>query len=76
MEKEQKLYNKFVDVLDKILDDKPSAQHLSVILNFLKYTNLKNDEEETEPKEEVQNGITILKLPFDDIKINEEKQYG
>lgn len=40
MEKEQKLYDTFVDVLTEKLDNEPSAQDLAVILNFLKYNNI------------------------------------
>lgn len=40
MEKEQQLYDKFVDVLDERLDNEPTAQDLTVILNFLKYNNI------------------------------------
>lgn len=65
MEKEQNLYDKFVDVLYDILDDKPSAQHLSVILNFLKYINSQKDEEK--PVEEIYES-TQIKLPFGEIK--------
>ena len=66
MEKEQKLYDKFVEVLYGILDDKPSAQHLSVILNFLKYVNSQKDEEKP-IDEEVFEG-TQIKLPFGEVK--------
>ena len=38
--KEQKLYDSFVDVLTDRLDNEPSAQDLAVILNFLKYNNI------------------------------------
>lgn len=64
MDKEQKLYDKFVDVLYDILDDKPSAQHLSVILNFLKYVNSQKDDEKP-LQEEIFEG-TQIKLPFGD----------
>ena len=66
MENEQKLYDKFVEVLYDILEDKPSAQHLSVILNFLKYVNSQKDEEKP-AEEEVFDGIQI-KLPFGEVK--------
>lgn len=63
MDKEQKLYDKFVDVLYDILDDKPSAQHLSVILNFLKYTHSQKEDEKS--FDEIFEG-TQIKLPFGD----------
>ena len=61
-DKEQQLYDKFVDTLNNILDDKPSAQHLSVILNFLKYCSVKNvqDEEDNDNDEPETN----IRLPF------------
>ena len=62
MEKEQQLYDKFVDVLYGILDDKPSAQHLSVILNFLKYSNSQKEEEK--PLEEEVFDTVQIRLPF------------
>lgn len=40
MEEEQKLYDKFVEVLNDTLDAEPSAQDLAVVLNFLKYNNI------------------------------------
>lgn len=69
MDKEQKLYDKFVDTLLDVLNDKPSAQHLSVILNFLKYTNSQKDDEKSFD-EEVFNGVQI-KLPFNYVKESE-----
>lgn len=38
--KEQQLYDNFVDVLNDRLENEPSAQDLAVILNFLKYNNI------------------------------------
>lgn len=64
MDKEQKLYDKFVDVLYDILDDKPSAQHLSVILNFLKYTHSQKESEKFLDEEIFES--TQIKLPFGD----------
>lgn len=40
MNKEQKLYDKFVDVLNDILDGEPTPKELDVILNFLKHNNI------------------------------------
>lgn len=40
MEKEQELYDRFVEVLNDRLDAEPSAQDLAVVLNFLKYNNI------------------------------------
>ena len=40
MDKEQELYDRFVDVLNDRLDSEPTAQDLNVILNFLKYNNI------------------------------------
>lgn len=40
MEREQELYDKFVDVLNSKLDSEPSAQDMAVVLNFLKYNNI------------------------------------
>lgn len=40
MDKEQQLYDKFVDVLNEKLDNEPTAQDLAVTLNFLKYNNI------------------------------------
>ena len=40
MDKEQELYDRFVDVLNDRLDTEPSAQDLAVVLNFLKYNNI------------------------------------
>ena len=61
---EQKLYDKFVDVLNEKLDCEPSAQDLAVVLNFLKYNNIQAT---TKHK-----GVSSLteklktKLPFED----------
>jgi len=40
MDEEQKLYDRFVEVLNNRLDSEPSAQDLAVVLNFLKYNNI------------------------------------
>lgn len=40
MDEEQKLYDKFVEVLNNKLETEPSAQDLAVVLNFLKYNNI------------------------------------
>lgn len=40
MDDEQKLYDKFVEVLNEKLDEGASAQDLAVILNFLKYNQI------------------------------------
>ena len=40
MKEEQKLYDRFVEVLNNRLEAEPSAQDLTVILNFLKYNNI------------------------------------
>lgn len=60
--KEQMLYDKFVDTLNGILDDKPSAQHLSVILNFLKYCSVKKEEDDEDNLDNEPE--TNIRLPF------------
>ena len=64
MDKEQELYDKFVDVLNTKLDAEPSAQDLAVVLNFLKYNNIQATRKH--------RGVAQLtdkissKLPFED----------
>ena len=64
MEKEQQLYDAFVDVLTDRLDNEPSAQDLAVILNFLKYNNI----QATDKHKGVRNLTDKLnsQLPFED----------
>lgn len=61
---EQKLYDKFVDVLNDRLDSEPSAQDLAVVLNFLKYNNIQAT---TKHKGVAQLTNKLkTKLPFED----------
>ncbi len=64
MEKEQQLYDAFVDVLTDRLEGEPSAQDLAVILNFLKYNNI----QATTKHKGVNNLMNKLssKLPFEE----------
>lgn len=64
MDKEQQLYDAFVAVLAARLDEKPSAQDLAVILNFLKYNNI----QATTKHKGVNNLMNKLssKLPFEE----------
>ena len=40
MERERKLYDKFVDVLNNILDGEPTPKELEIVMNFLKNNNI------------------------------------
>lgn len=64
MDKEQNLYDKLVEVLNDKLDAEPSAQDLTVVLNFLKYNNIQAT---TKHKGVAQLANKIsAKLPFED----------
>lgn len=61
--KEQQLYDKFVDVLSARLESEPTAQDMAVILNFLKYNGI----QATRKHEGLNNLANIAtELPFDD----------
>jgi len=67
-EEEQKIYDKFVEVLNNKLDGEPSAQDLNVVLNFLKYNNI-----QATTKHKGVNTLTEKAkeiLPFDDEEDN------
>lgn len=62
MDKEQELYNKFVDVLIDKLDDAPSSKDLEVIVKFLQTQNI----QATKTHKGLNNLTSSLsKLPFD-----------
>lgn len=63
MDKEQKLYDKFVDVLNDILDGEPTPKELDIILNFLKNNNI-----QATPKNKGLANLAerMTQLPFDD----------
>lgn len=70
MEKERKLYDKFVEVLNKILQGEPSPAELKIIKEFLHDNNI------TALKDK-HNGLNelsgkIVKLPFNDEEIEDE----
>jgi len=64
MDKEQDLYDKFVDVLNSRLESEPSAQDLAVVLNFLKYNNIQATTKHKGVARLQENLKT--KLPFDE----------
>ena len=63
-EEEQKIYDKFVEVLNDRLDGEPSAQDLNVVLNFLKYNNIQATTKHKGVKELTNKAQEFL--PFDD----------
>lgn len=65
MEREQELYDKFVDVLTDKLDGEPTAQDLSVVLNFLKYNNIQATTKHKGLKGLADKANNYLELPFD-----------
>lgn len=65
MEKERKLYDKFIDCLiNQLESDEPDPKILNVILNFLKNNNIQATEAH-EGLKQLQTSL-ISKLPFDD----------
>lgn len=65
MEREQKLYDKFVEVLTNRLESEPTAQDLSVVLNFLKYNNIQATTKHKGLKNLAEKANDYLELPFD-----------
>ncbi len=62
MDKERKLYDKFVDVLNDILEGEPTPKELEIVMNFLKNNNI----QATVTNKGVANLTDkIMQLPFD-----------
>lgn len=62
MNKERKLYDKFVDMLNNILDGEPTPKELEIIMNFLKNNNI----QATITNKGLSNlNDKVMKLPFD-----------
>lgn len=64
MKKERELYNKFVDVLNEILDNEPTPAHLKIVREFLSDNNIN-----ALPETHVKLGILANKkniLPFEE----------
>ena len=40
MDRERKLYDKFVDVLNELLEGEPTPKELEIVMNFLKNNNI------------------------------------
>lgn len=73
MEKERKLYDKFVDVLNEKLDNPEiSAKELDVIANFLKNNNIQATTKHKGLKDIAEKASNIL--PFDSDEIPERKR--
>ena len=72
LENEQQLYDKFVEVLNDKLDNEPTAQDLSVVLNFLKYNNIQASSKHKGVNELTNKSKTLL--PFDDDEDDELPQ--
>lgn len=68
MDKEREIYDKFVEVLNDKLDGEPSAQDLTVILNFLKHNNIQATTKHTGVAKLTEKAAT--KLPFEDDEID------
>lgn len=66
MEKERKLYDKLVEVLNDRLEGDPSAQDLNVVLNFLKYNNIQATRKHKGVDKLVDKIENATSLPFDD----------
>lgn len=64
LDKETALYDKFVDVLNDKLDGVPTAQDLTVVLNFIKYNNIQASDKH-KGVSALTNKVTTS-LPFDD----------
>ena len=65
MADEQQIYNKFVEVLNDRLDNEPSAQDLTVVLNFLKYNNIQASNTKHKGVNKLTEKIKDM-LPYDD----------
>ncbi len=63
MDKEQQLYDKFVDVLIEVLNNEPTAKDLDVILKFLQSQNIQASTKHTGLNKLTSN---ISNLPFED----------
>ena len=62
MDRERKLYDKFVDVLNELLDGEPTPKELEIVMNFLKNNNI----QATITNKGVANLTDkITQLPFD-----------
>ena len=62
MDKERKLYDRFVDVLNELLDGEPTPKELEIVMNFLKNNNI----QATITNKGVANLTNkIMQLPFD-----------
>jgi len=70
MDKERELYDKLVDVLNARLDGEPSAQDLTVVLNFLKHNNIQATRKH-EGVDKLANQVAN-KLPFEDDEVDSE----
>ena len=62
MDRERKLYDKFVDVLNELLEGEPTPKELEIVMNFLKNNNI----QATITNKGVANLTNkIMQLPFD-----------
>ena len=62
MDKERKLYDRFVDVLNELLEGEPTPKELEIVMNFLKNNNI----QATITNKGVANLTNkIMQLPFD-----------
>ena len=61
MSKEQELYDKFVEVLNKRLDEDPTPKDLDVIMKFLQNQNI-----QAAPTKHTGLQELTTKLPFED----------
>ena len=62
MDRERKLYDKFVDVLNELLEGEPTPKELEIVMNFLKNNNI----QATITNKRVANLTDkIMQLPFD-----------
>ena len=62
MDKERKLYDRFVDVLNELLDGEPTPKELEIVMNFLKNNNI----QATITNKGVANLTNkLMQLPFD-----------
>lgn len=69
MQKERQLYDKFVDVLNEVLDNEPTPQHLKIVREFLADNNISALSDKHE-------GLGILSektstLPFEDEELDD-----
>ena len=62
MDRERKLYDKFVDVLNELLEGEPTPKELEIVMNFLKNNNI----QATITNKGIANlKDKIMQLPFD-----------